>query len=81
MGHLLDYFRPIEIIFDLIMFVDIVLNFFTGYMRNILIMDVKKVWLNYIFGRFGIEFLAVVPGLVTGEMIYQIYMLKILRFL
>jgi hypothetical protein len=52
------------------MLFDIVLKFFTGYISDTLVMEMKKVWLRYLFSYFPCEFIAVIPGLLTGGTVH-----------
>jgi len=75
---LLDDFRITEIVFDVLMFFDIIFTFFVAETHN---QRLKDCVLNYLFGYFIFDFIATVPGLVTLELVKEIYFLKVLRFL
>ena len=79
--ELLPPIRWLEFSFDIIFFTDIVIDWFTAYHNNEeLITDLKQIWMNYLSSFFIFDILSIFPGLITGEAYYQIYYLKVLRY-
>eukprot|EP00347_Sterkiella_histriomuscorum_P000928 403373987 len=77
-----DYTRWIEFAIDIILTLDIIKQFFTGY--NIeddqVEMRLKIVAWRYFTGDFIFDALGTLPGLVTGESVKQIYYFKLVRY-
>ena len=72
----------VEVIFDVIMFLDIVCTFFTAIEGDEgLIWSPRVIAMKYMFSYFFFDLLAVLPGLFTMELIFNAYYFKIFRYL
>ena len=81
-GHFLDAVQWVELVFDFIMLMDIILAFFTAYYSDVeLVRSMRGIALHYVFGYFIFDVIGVVPGLVTAEFFFSIYFLKCFRYL
>ena len=80
--ELLPPIRWLEFSFDIIFFIDIIIDCFTGYHDdNELVTDLKQIWVNYFSSFFIFDALSILPGLLTGESYHEIYFLKIFRYI
>lgn len=80
--HLLESVILVELVIDIILAIDIVMNFFTSYTKDVTpVTDLKKISFNYLTTNFIFDFLGIVPGLVTLNSIKLLYPLKLLRFI
>lgn len=58
------------------------LSFFLAYERDYqLILDHKTIAFHYLTNNFAFDFMSTIPGLITGELFYHIYPLKVLRYI
>lgn len=74
--------RPIELVIDFILFFDMILRFFTAFENeNGYVKDLRTIAVKYLSNRFVFDFLAIVPGLVTFELVPMLYPLKLFRYL
>lgn len=73
--------RWLDITMDLLLLIDIWLNFFIAfYVDTELVTNHKEIVIRYLTSYFAVEFIAVVPGLFSGEGVPDIYFFKILRY-
>lgn len=73
--------RWLELAFDMIFFIDILIDLFTAYYEDTqLITDLKQIWVKYLSSYFIFDILSILPGLITGESYHEIYYLKVLRY-
>jgi len=71
----------IELALDLIIFADVIMDFFTAYrVDNDLVFDHKQIIANYLSTYFVFDLLSVVPGLFTAEQYHEVYFMKIFRY-
>lgn len=76
-----DDYRPYEIVIDIILFVDMILKFVTAYDNDLeKIIDHKTIAVRYLSNSFIFDFLAIVPGLWSLELVKELYPLKVLRY-
>lgn len=75
-----DY-RSVELVLDGFMLVDIILTFFTAFVKDIdLQVRFKQIAWQYFKTYFLLDCIATLPGILTGEMYYFIYAFKIFRY-
>lgn len=80
--RILEEFRFLEILIDIFLLTDIVANCFTAYeVDRELITDLRQVFKHYLSTWFLVDVIAVIPGLITIELYWQIYFLKLLRYI
>lgn len=73
--------RPIDFFIDIVLTIDIVLNFFTAYYKDVeLVIQNKLIAFAYFKGFFVFDVISTLPGLFTYED-YNVYALKIFRYL
>lgn len=73
--------RWIELTFDIILFFDVIIDFFTAYrVDSEPVFDHKQVIVNYLSTYFFFDLISTAPGLFTWESIPEIYMLKLVRY-
>lgn len=74
--------REWELVFNVPIFLDIVVTFFTALEEESgYITEFRAIAVNYISSYFILDVLAVVPGLASLESVKSIYFLKLLRLL
>jgi hypothetical protein len=57
------------------------MNFFTSFNKDVTpVTDLSKISYHYLITNFMLDFVAIVPGLVTLELVKPLYYLKLLRF-
>ena len=79
--NLLKDVQIIELLIDIYLAADIVVNFFTSYTNDVQrVTDLKTIAYHYLTTNFAFDILGTLPGLVTGELIWQVYYFKLLRF-
>lgn len=79
---LLDELQPYELVIDLILFFEMITRFLTAYDNDLeQVTDLRTISVRYVSNWFIFDFIAIVPGLITGEMFPVIYPLKLLRYL
>lgn len=80
--ELLDSLWIFELILDIILAIDIGCNFFTSYTTDVKhVTDLKKIFYHYLLGDFIFDFIGIIPGLVTAELVLrELYYLKLFRF-
>ena len=72
----------VEMIFNVIMFLDVVCTFFTAYEgEEGLIYSPWIIATKYCFGYLIFDLLAVLPGLFTVELVFKAYYFKIFRYM
>jgi hypothetical protein len=80
--NLLDEIRPLEIILDFILFFDMITNFFMAYENDgEYVTKLKTISIRYLSNKFVLDFLGVVPGLVSFELVPELYPLKLFRYI
>ena len=78
---LLQHLFFIEIIFDIIMLIDMIVTFFVTYNDDIRrITSLRLIAIKYLSSYFVFDFLSIVPGLVTYESYPPIYYFKLFRY-
>lgn len=57
------------------------INFFTSYTNDIeRVTDLKTISIHYLTGRFTLDLLGTLPGILTAELVWQVYYFKLLRY-
>ena len=80
--ELFEDFSTIELIFDIVLFIDIVLSFFTAFYIDVeLITDRKKIACSYAKKYLFFDALATLPGLISLENVPSLYFMKIVRYI
>ena len=78
---LFDDVRWYEFVLDFVFIADLVLNFFTAYYDDVkLVVKWKRIARHYLMTHFIFDFIANIPGFLTGEMFKHLYYLKLLRY-
>ena len=79
----LEFTRVIELIIDVLLVIDVALKFLTAKSEedNEVNTSYRAIAKEYVKGSFILDFLSCVPNLVTGEVVWQVYYFKLLRFL
>ena len=74
---LLPQMRLFEIIVDFILFIDMILNFFTAYeINHQYVLDLNIIATRYATNMFIFDFIGIVPGLLSFELLPALYPLK-----
>lgn len=72
----------LEFFFDIVIFLDIILDFFTMYKDDTeWVKDHKKIAINYLSSYFIFDCISVCPGLFTAEYYPNLYYCKIVRYI
>ena len=69
-----------DIVFDIVIFIDICLTFFTAYYDNsLLVIDLKSISKRYVQDRFVADFIAVLPFYLINNYFYWLKISRVLR--
>lgn len=78
---LLESLFLVEIVMDIVMFIDVILIFITSYKEDIHeVTNLRLIAVKYMSSYFIFDFLSIVPGLATYESVKPVYFLKLFRY-